>query len=216
MSELNEHIETILDKTFRVVDAIYSNHREDIIFHPRKESRLVFPRYSLKHKDDTDRVPETRISEQELRFAFVEQFNKICNKEKWPYYYSIETPTENRYVFAKETNPRLAEKNEGISGQYDLVVYSDKGERICYIEFKANMSREKEFAKDFLKQNNEVKNHEAYLVHLLSDTANLETLNRIKTNRISKREHVRYVCHVINGKKYSEGSERWENLPAIG
>ena len=216
MSKLNENIETILDETFKVVDAIYSNHREAIIFHPGKKSRLVFPRYSLKHKDDTDRDPETRVSEQELRFAFVEQFNELCYKEKWPYYYSIETPTEKRYVFAKEAKPRVAKKNEGVSGQFDLVVYSDKGERICFIEFKAGMSPEKEFSKDFLKQNNEVKNNEAYFVHLLSDTADLKTLNRIKTNRISNKEHVKYVCHIINGKTYSEGCDRWENLPLIG
>ena len=213
MNELNERIETILDETFKVIDTVFSCHRETINFHPGKESRLVFPRYSLKHKDETEREPETRVSEQELRFAFVEKFNEICNKEKWPYYYSIETPTEKRYVFAKETEPRVAKKDEGVSGQFDLVVYNDQGERICYIEFKAGMSPEKEFAKDFLKQNKEVLNHEAYFVHLLSDSADINTLNRIKNNRIIKRDRVKYVCHIIKGETYSEGSERWKNLP---
>lgn len=106
MSEFNEHIESILDETFKVIDVIFSNNREDISFHPCKESRLVFPRYSLKHKDDMERKAKTRVSEQELRFAFVEKFNEICEKENWPYYYSVETPTDKRYVFHKKLNPK--------------------------------------------------------------------------------------------------------------
>ena len=212
MSEFNEHIESILDETFKVIDVIFSNNREDISFHPCKESRLVFPRYSLKHKDDMERKAKTRVSEQELRFAFVEQFNKICEKENWPYYYSVETPTDKRYVFSQEIEPQIAEKNKGVSGQFDLVVYNDKGERICCIEFKAGMSPVKEFAKDFLKQNKDGSNYDAYFVHLLGDNADNRTLMQIASNRICMRNKVKYVCHIINGETYSEGSERWKSL----
>lgn len=215
MSELKEHIETILDETFTLIDNIYLHHREGFAFSPFEESRLVFPRYSLKHKDDTTRKAETRVSEQELRFAFVEKFNEKCRKEHWPYYYSIETPTDKRYVFQKETEPRVANKDEGVSGQFDLVVYSDKGERICYLEFKAGMSPKKAFAKDFLKQTKEAKDQEAYFVHLLNEKANIDTLDQIKKDRINKREGVIYVCHIVKGRTYSEGSERWESLPVI-
>lgn len=212
MSELNEHIETILDETFTVIDNIYSHHREGVAFSPFEESRLVFPRYSLKHKNDTPRKAKTRVSEQELRFAFVEKFNEKCRKERWPYYYSIETPTEERYFF-QETEPRVANKDEGVSGQFDLVVYSNEGKRICYLEFKAGMSPIKAFAKDFLKQTNEVKDHEAYFVHLLDEKANIDTLDQIKKDRINNRKGVIYVCHIVKGKTYSEGSKRWESLP---
>lgn len=213
MSELKEHIETILDETFTLIDNIYLHHREGFAFSPFEESRLVFPRYSLTHKDDTHRNAKTRVSEQELRFAFVEKFNEKCRKECWPYYYSIETPTDKRYVFQKETKPRVANKDEGVSGQFDLVVYSDKGERICYLEFKAGMSPRKAFEKDFLKQTNEVEDHKAYFVHLLDEKANKDTLDLIKQNRITNRMGVIYVCHIVKGKTYSEGSERWESLP---
>ena len=107
----------------------------------------------------------------------------------------------------------MANKDEGASGQFDLVVYSDKGERICYLEFKAGMSPRKAFKKDFLKQTNEVEDHKAYFVHLLDEKANIDTLDLIKQNRITNRMGVIYVCHIVKGKTYSEGSERWESLP---
>ena len=214
MSELKEHIETILDETFKVIDAVYSDHREAINFHPGMESRLVFPRYSLKHKDDSYRKPETRVSEQELRFTFVEQFNKKCNDEHWPYYYSVETPTDKRYVVSKSREPKVAGKNEGVSGEFDLVIHNAEGKRICKIEFKAGMSSpEKEFAKDFLKLNKEPGEEIGFFIHLLDEGSNINTFNRIKTNRLKKKDGVIYVCHVLNGATYSDGSDHWPALP---
>ncbi len=215
MNELNGHIESILVETFKVLDAVYSNQREDILFHPCEESRLIFPRYSLRHKDDTVRDPETRVSEQELRFAFVEQFNRICKSKNWPYYYSVETPTDKRYVVSKGIEPRVAEKDEGVSAQFDLVIHDDEGRRKCRIEFKAGMSSpEKEFAKDFLKLNEESGESASYFVHLLDENANQNTFTRIKNNRLQKKDGVIYICHVIKGKTYSEGSKSWEPLPS--
>lgn len=41
-----------------------------------KSSRIIFP---LK-RESKDKKEELRISEQELRFVFVEEFNKYCSK----------------------------------------------------------------------------------------------------------------------------------------
>ena len=93
-----------------------------------------------------------------------------------------------------------------------MVVYNDKGERICCIEFKAGMSPVKEFAKDFLKLNKDGSNYESYFVHLLGDNSNAKTLKQISSNRICMRNNAKYVCHIINGETYSEGTERWKSL----
>ena len=39
------------------------------------------------------------------------------------------------------------------------------------------------------------------------------TLDQIKKDRINNRKGVIYVCHIVKGKTYSEGSKRWESLP---
>ena len=51
---------------------------------------MVFPKYRNK---------ETRVSEQELRFAFIEAFNELNKENNWGLYYSVETPTEKNTDF---------------------------------------------------------------------------------------------------------------------
>ena len=103
-----ERIEKIIKDTFDVIQKVYHTQREgdgtqregdgnhkDFC---ESQSRIIFPKYSEQYRDS-----ETRISEQELRFIFVEQFNKYCNENNsWNAYYSVETPTEEKYVFSKE------------------------------------------------------------------------------------------------------------------
>lgn len=62
-----EHIEAIIQRTFAVIQDVYDR---EIINGGNKlssESRIIFPM-----KRDTS----VRVSEQELRFIFVEQLNK--------------------------------------------------------------------------------------------------------------------------------------------
>ena len=95
-----ERIEKIIKDTFDVIQKVYHTQREGDGNHKdfcESQSRIIFPKYSEQYRDS-----ETRISEQELRFIFVEQFNKYCEANQWNAYYSVETPTEEKYVFSKE------------------------------------------------------------------------------------------------------------------
>jgi hypothetical protein len=81
-----DHIDEIIKQTFKRLELAYINHREGqigkSINHKKGESRMVFPCY---------KNGEIRISEQELRFIFVEKLNKEI-EEKWDIFYSVETP----------------------------------------------------------------------------------------------------------------------------
>ena len=93
--ETKMRIINILKNTFDVLDNCYNNNDEakSKANFGKANSRLIFPSYS---KGDR------RISEQELRFLFIEQFNLYCQKTGWDSYYSVETPTKGRYKFSGE------------------------------------------------------------------------------------------------------------------
>lgn len=153
-----EHVRKIIAQTFEVIKKVYDTQKEE--FGNSSEfcesgSRIIFPKYSGRYRNG-----ETRISEQELRFIFVEQFNKYCENNSWNAYYSVETPTEEKYVFSKEhikVVPYKADGKEktGQSAMIDLSIHNDKFDRIALIEFKALNPEESAFAKDFCKLSNE-------------------------------------------------------------
>ena len=140
-------IEDIIEQTFIRLELAYKNHREGqigkSINHKKGESRLVFPCY---------KNGEIRISEQELRFIFVETFNEYCD-EKLNWFYSVETPTEDKYKFTENgKNLDKPKRGEGQSANFDLTISNDKGELLALIEFKANNASEHEHKKDFGEQ----------------------------------------------------------------
>lgn len=142
-----ECIEGIIRNTFEAIQDAYNYQTEKApkLDSPNRQrlSRIVFP----QKRDDT-----TRISEQELRFVFVEQLNKKID-EGWDVYYSVETPTYDAYSgFSNGEPPKRDEK--GRSGEFDLVIFDNRLKRIALIEFKANNASEHEHMKDFVKLNN--------------------------------------------------------------
>ena len=153
-----EHVKKIIAQTFEVIKKVYDTQKEE--FGNSSEfcesgSRIIFPKYSVRYRNG-----ETRISEQELRFIFVEQFNKYCENNSWNAYYSVETPTEEKYIFSKKGDKNCPHKvdgegNGGQSAMIDLSIHDDKFERIALIEFKALNPEESAFAKDFCKLSNE-------------------------------------------------------------
>lgn len=143
-----EHIDNIIDQTFKRLELAYMNHREGqigkSINHKKGESRLVFPCYNNKKR-------EIRMSEQELRFVFVETFNEYCD-EKLNWFYSVETPTEDKYKFTENgKNLDKPKRGEGQSANFDLTISNDKGELLALIEFKAKNTKPFSYAKDFCK-----------------------------------------------------------------
>lgn len=153
-----DHVKKIIAQTFEVIKKVYDNQKEE--FGNSSEfcesgSRIIFPKYSGRYRNG-----ETRISEQELRFIFVEQFNKYCKKNSWNAYYSVETPTEEKYIFSEKGDKNCpykvdGEGNGGQSAMIDLSIHNDKFDRIALIEFKALNPEESAFDKDFCKLSNE-------------------------------------------------------------
>ena len=151
--EIEKAVSVIIKKTFEKLVDIYSSHKE----HHNEEiksdykSRLIFPCYG-KHRNNN-----VRVSEQELRFAFVESLYEYCSgNNHLELFYSIETPTKYKYSFKDKNNPHKCEEidddyGSAQSASFDLVLYDNKMTRLAYIEFKANNAAKEEHLKDLCK-----------------------------------------------------------------
>ena len=126
--------------------------------------QLIFP---VKIQSDGSKEIK-RISEQELRVLFIEEF-----KIKYPgLYYSIETPTTGKFSFGK-TYEEIKLENTGQSASHDMCVFeknSTNYKRIMNIEFKHRNSGIKYTGKDILKLIREDQN--GAFIHLLENTNN--------------------------------------------
>lgn len=114
------------------------------VYESKTEGGIIFPKYT--HGQNKGKL---RVSEQEMRFAFVEE---MCKKHP-DWYYSVETPTDKKYLFKGEPCIIPEEEQGGQSAQFDLTIYADsKGEKVlAHIEFKAHSPALHEMKKDFLK-----------------------------------------------------------------
>jgi hypothetical protein len=155
--EVEQHVKNILGRTFDILKDAYWAQTEKSISVNKPKTHLIFP---LKKSDDSN-----RISEQELRFVFVEQLNEEIKgistdgkkSEEWDVYYSVETPTYYNYSFGDKPKDIICykAKKEGRSGNIDLTIHDNKGKRIALIEFKFDNVTEHAFKKDFEKLHEE-------------------------------------------------------------
>ena len=183
-SDIQTFVEGVINKSFEKVQKAYDNHKEFDAKNtsvPYEDTSIVFPMYG---EHITNR--KTRISEQELRFAFVEAFKEENKDNK--YYFSVETPTNSKYLLKGKNTPRIISKNKkgGKSGQFDLVIHNSSMKRVCLIEFKAGSPSEKEIKKDFLKlanPNEDVDeiNPLRYFIHLVEKFEKNKINNRLKS-----------------------------------
>lgn len=226
-------IEEILEETFKEIDGIYLNQCEGKKpFQPNANSRLIFPRKGWgiykgeEHKENENEEVEIRVSEQELRFVFVEKFIKRCGDD-FPYYFAVETPTDKRYVFSTgDETPRLAVRGipnskgqqEGTSGNFDITIHDNTGKRVCWIEFKAGMPDQEEFSKDFLKLKEEAGGM-GYFVHLLkaADRGTLKSLLindglKYKKPKLKERGNIIYYCHILPPRDKENNENKYQKL----
>lgn len=173
-----EHIENVIKRSYDILQKVYELQQENA---PRKNiqdsgSRILFPTY---------RNGNTRFSEQELRFIFVEQLNIEIAEHKWDVFYSVETPTKYRYKFKDEITPQVyKDENKGQSAQFDLVIHDNRFNRIALIEFKANNASIAHHDKDFLKLKEE--GSDSVMTYFLevvksSDAGTVDSLKEKKT-----------------------------------
>lgn len=209
-----QHLTAILGKTFDVIDNVYGCNCESSgnILAKDAGSRVIFPSYSKKNRNE-----KIRISEQELRFIFVEQLNKYCdNTVDFEAFYSVETPTEEKYDFSDKSNPHKVTPDgdkKGQSAMVDLTIHSASGERLCLMEFKSQNPLPFAYKKDIAKLNAETSS--GILVQILK-SADDRTIKNIRT-KIQGLEETRYVCHCMNTKKtyyknLSTPLEGWETI----
>ena len=152
---VKKHIDVIIENTFNTISEVYRTQMENqkIGTYNNKSSRIIFP---LK-RESKDKKEEFRISEQELRFVFVEEFNKYCSKN-WDAYYSVETPTSKRYDFSNKEKPCKVDYPKGQSAMVDFSIFlkeQDKLTRVALIEFKALNPDKQSYMKDYVKLLNE-------------------------------------------------------------
>ena len=151
---VKKHIDVIVENTFKTIIEVYRTQKENQkIVTNNNSSRIIFP---LK-RESKDNKEEFRISEQELRFVFAEEFNKYCS-ENWDAYYSVETPTSKRYDFSNKENPCKVDYPKGQSAMVDFSIFlkeQDKLTRVALIEFKALNPDKQSYMKDYVKLLNE-------------------------------------------------------------
>ncbi len=159
--------------------------------------QLIFPnKFQAK-------VNVKRISEQELRLLFVEEFKK----EYSGLFYSIETPTKEKYKFGKSYEDIKADNN-GQSALLDMCVFNrneNKYERILSIEFKHKNASIKSIGKDILKLMNEQQNG-AFTI-LLENTNKGTFCNSSKTGIFDK------LCKLFTD--FKDYSMNWNNDKTI-
>lgn len=142
------------------------------------EQRLIFPNKfpsEIKaQKISKDELKKYfRISEQELRFLFVEEFLRIPG-----FYYSIEMPTESKYKLGK-TFDTIGVSKDGRSASVDMGIFRKKEnqyQRFLNIEFKHQNSSEFSIGKDVLKLMHE-KQDGAFII-LLKNTSRATLCNK--------------------------------------
>ena len=211
-TKLRETMDVIITNTFNRLETVYNNHKEgfnsELPLPTGNESRLVFPAYYRKG---------TRISEQELRFAFVEEFNYYCRENKINLFYSVETPTKDTYSDFS-TNPERNPK--GRSAEFDMVIYDENLYRVCLIEFKANNAGPIDHKKDFLKLHYDEKDNEdvlRYFIEIVKSYSNATIKSLIeKFSFRGKLTEVR--CYSLEGDSSKETgsgediSEKFKNI----
>ena len=208
---VKKHIDVIIKKTFNTISVVYRTQMENqkIGTYNNNSSRIIFP---LK-RESKDKKEEFRISEQELRFVFVEEFNKYCSKN-WDAYYSVETPTSKRYDFSNKEMPCKVDYPNGQSAMVDFSIFlkeQDKLTRVALIEFKALNPDKQSYMKDYVKLLNEDQKFVYFI--MIVKSANDRTIKsiaeKIKASYdnagLDKEKKVEFRCLDLGtGKEISE------------
>ena len=209
--EIKSHIDAIIAQTFETLKLVYDYQQENKQgvkqireYYNQKTagslSRLVFPKYSKKYYRDG----ETRLSEQELRFLFVEKFNQYCTLYNLPWYYSVETPTEEKYQFSDHGNKVEAHTNaNGQSAMVDFAIHEEKEfKRIALIEFKALNPDASCFEKDFVKLDGEPVELTYFIMYVKSHDKG--TIKSLKLKIEKKSSNTEFRCYDLESGQQIE------------
>lgn len=218
--KLKSGLEEVIKRTFNVIDNVYSENKPK----DKPDSRLIFPQKRDKTK---------RVSEQELRFIFVDQFIKYCSDKnnKFDYYYSVEAPTQYVYHFYRDDRdddkePEFSVKKEKGDGKesasIDLAIYEKKTDSVnpvAIIEFKKDGCSAHEIAKDFLKLSVEPSSNEMlrYFIMISSSDTRLEKKNGgLLKSFENKLDKPCFHFHTSESIQWNQIDILWHRLPSDG
>ena len=194
------------------MESVYTHHKEGVDSNLplpiNKGSRLVFPAY-YENKEPKG----TRISEQELRFAFVEEFNCYCEENSKNLFYSVETPTKEKYSGFSDV-PK--QDDGGRSAEFDMVIYDENLNRVCLIEFKANNADKVDHEKDFLKLDVDEKDNENVLRYFIEIVKSYKdrTIKSLKENKFKyNRGNLPQIrCYALEGESSGKTKNQGEDI----
>lgn len=161
------NIESIIEESLNLFNSLNHENKKEF----KNEIKLIFPSKS-------DGI--SRVSEQEIRFLFINLLDK-----KTGYFYSVEAPTKEKYNFTgKDGNER--------SGNIDVCIY-ENNKRKHLIEFKALNPKQASFDKDFEKLFLDEKGLTNYFVHVVDkfDNKRNSTLLNIEKKYREAINHVK-------------------------
>ena len=236
--ELKNHMDEIIRLTFIRLSDAYKNQEVNNKKFEKVGGRLIFPSYNKKIEIRKSRLvfpsyykekepTETRISEQELRFIFVEVFNAYCDQKELDLYYSVETPTKDTYInFAdSKEDPMPANKSDdkkGRSAEFDLVIFDEEGNRRCLVEFKAKNAGDHDHWKDFVKLNNpneggnEVLRYFIEVIKSYNDNTIISLKGKEKDGKLSKNHTIKasFHCYALEGesKRGDDNQRKGEDI----
>ena len=105
-SNITTMMDVLVRRTEGIVNEAYRCHKEESLREMSKMTSLVFPQYSADDDESQDKQKKqkekTRISEQELRFAFVQAFHEYKCTHNCNYQYGVEVPTKDKYLFTEK------------------------------------------------------------------------------------------------------------------
>lgn len=190
----------IISKAFEHVKKAYELTQKPDSSEP---SRLIFP----KKRDES-----IRVSEQELRFAFVEEFLKDEEAKAKDWFYAVEVPTKGKYYFSdKENEPKaVGEADKGQSASFDLAIYTrgdDDFNLIALLEFKAGNPKEFSYHKDLVKLENENEGGNEVLRFFVEIVENADsgTTTNIESKIKDKCQQTNFICYSLKqGEKVIE------------
>lgn len=182
--EIQQVIENVIQCTFNSIEVLYKGEIDKL-----QDIRLRFPK-----KTNSDNNKKPRLSEQELRFIFVEEFCKNDGVNKFNLHYSVETPTNDQYMFSGKSKR---------AGNFDMTIHQND-DLVAIIEFKAN---NRKIETDLKKLTNpEEGDVLRYFINILkaSDQRTIDNLNG-KYNKNKKGNNTVHIrIHSIENPEHND------------
>lgn len=181
--ETEELIKKTIENTFTILKELKKHGISD-------KTKMIIPYYNNNNSKEKNLNSKLRVSEQELRFIFVEQLHKFL---PIGYTYSVETPTKCKYKFTENRKDCIPERHKGLSGNFDLTIQDENNQITAIVEFKSKSVKSHSYAKDLCKLWNKDEGNgectQRYFINVF-ESMNKQTLNTLK-GKITNNDYIK-------------------------